>query len=135
MDNRTRLKTICAVGSRPNFMKIAPIMAAIKSSTANIEATLVHTGRHYDKAMNHQFFTAPGIPCITPRNNTERQITMGEGTNTLVGQDRDRILSVLRLPIPEARAERFPSSGMDRPPNASSTSWATGCGKTGFNRC
>ncbi|MEK9695018.1 MAG: UDP-N-acetylglucosamine 2-epimerase (non-hydrolyzing) [Candidatus Poseidoniales archaeon] len=37
--------------------------------------------------------TALGIPCITLRENTERPITVSEGTNTLVGTDKDLIIS------------------------------------------
>jgi len=37
--------------------------------------------------------TALGVPCLTLRENTERQITVEQGTNTLVGRDRDAILS------------------------------------------
>ncbi|GBE09733.1 UDP-2,3-diacetamido-2,3-dideoxy-D-glucuronate 2-epimerase [bacterium BMS3Bbin12] len=40
--------------------------------------------------------TALGIPCITIRENTERPITVEEGTNTVVGTDRERILAVVR---------------------------------------
>ena len=36
--------------------------------------------------------TALGIPCLTLRENTERPITVDEGTNTLVARDRDAIL-------------------------------------------
>jgi UDP-N-acetylglucosamine 2-epimerase (non-hydrolysing) len=39
--------------------------------------------------------TALGIPCLTMRPNTERPITVDEGTNTLVGADRCRILAVV----------------------------------------
>jgi UDP-N-acetylglucosamine 2-epimerase (non-hydrolysing) len=39
--------------------------------------------------------TALRIPCITLRENTERPITVGQGTNTLVGRDTARMLSVL----------------------------------------
>jgi UDP-N-acetylglucosamine 2-epimerase (non-hydrolysing) len=34
-----------------------------------------------------------GIPCLTLRENTERPITVDEGTNTLVGRDRGAILA------------------------------------------
>jgi UDP-N-acetylglucosamine 2-epimerase (non-hydrolysing) len=48
--------------------------------------------------------TALGVPCLTLRDNTERPITLTEGTNQLVGRDRDRIvktaLSVLEAPPP-----------------------------------
>jgi UDP-N-acetylglucosamine 2-epimerase (non-hydrolysing) len=37
--------------------------------------------------------TALGVPCLTLRNNTERPITADEGTNTIVGQDREKILA------------------------------------------
>ena len=36
--------------------------------------------------------TALGIPCLTMRENTERPITVEQGTNTMVGRDRDSIL-------------------------------------------
>ena len=36
--------------------------------------------------------TALGVPCLTMRDNTERPITAEQGTNTLVGGDRDAIL-------------------------------------------
>ncbi|NML14399.1 non-hydrolyzing UDP-N-acetylglucosamine 2-epimerase [Azohydromonas caseinilytica] len=36
--------------------------------------------------------TALGIPCLTLRENTERPITVEQGTNTLVGRDHDAIL-------------------------------------------
>jgi UDP-N-acetylglucosamine 2-epimerase (non-hydrolysing) len=37
--------------------------------------------------------TVLGIPCLTIRANTERPVTVDVGTNTLVGMDRDRIVS------------------------------------------
>ena len=55
-------KILCVVGARPNLMKIAPVMAALKAGPAPFEICLLHTGQHYDTAMNDQFFTALGIP-------------------------------------------------------------------------
>ena len=37
--------------------------------------------------------TALGVPCLTLRENTERPITVEQGTNTMVGRDRQAILS------------------------------------------
>lgn len=52
-------------GARPNFMKIAPIIKAIKLAQAagkKINYRLVHTGQHYDKKMSADFFEQLGIP-------------------------------------------------------------------------
>ncbi len=53
---------LCVVGARPNFMKIAPVMAALKRAIPYFPVRLVHTGQHYDTAMNHQHFDALGLP-------------------------------------------------------------------------
>jgi UDP-N-acetylglucosamine 2-epimerase (non-hydrolysing) len=53
-------EVLCVVGARPNFMKIAPIMAAFAARP--IAAGLVHTGQHYDAAMSDSFFEQLGIP-------------------------------------------------------------------------
>jgi len=39
--------------------------------------------------------TALGVPCLTMRENTERPITIEQGTNTLVGRDRGAILGAV----------------------------------------
>ena len=52
-------------GARPNFMKIAPIISAIKAAEAagrDMHYRLVHTGQHYDKNMSDTFFEELGIP-------------------------------------------------------------------------
>lgn len=51
--------------------------------------------------------TALGIPCVTLRNNTERPITVEQGTNTLVSNDPERILPAVRKAL---RASRKPTT-------------------------
>lgn len=58
---RRRLKVLNVVGARPNFVKIASMMAAYRETDA-IEPILVHTGQHYDAAMSDVFFRDLGIP-------------------------------------------------------------------------
>jgi UDP-N-acetylglucosamine 2-epimerase (non-hydrolysing) len=53
---------ICVVGARPNFMKIAPIMRAFEGAGFPLTPRLLHTGQHYDVAMNEQFFRQLDIP-------------------------------------------------------------------------
>ena len=64
-------------GARPNFMKIAPIIRALKARAADggaLRYRLVHTGQHYDKSMSADFFAQLGIP--KPDINLE----VGSGT-------------------------------------------------------
>ncbi len=55
------MKIINVVGARPNFMKIAPIIEAMKKYPS-IEPILVHTGQHYDKEMSKLFFDDLKLP-------------------------------------------------------------------------
>ena len=64
-------------GARPNFMKIAPIIDALKAAEAQgslLRYRLIHTGQHYDRAMSGDFFEQLGIP--KPDINLE----VGSGT-------------------------------------------------------
>lgn len=59
------------VGARPNFMKVAPVMAAFEYY-GSVAQTLVHTGQHYDHNMSEVFFRQLGIP--------EPNINLGVGS-------------------------------------------------------
>lgn len=52
-------RIVCVAGARPNYMKIKPVMDALERRGA--EVLLVHTGQHYDPAMNDVFFADLGI--------------------------------------------------------------------------
>lgn len=54
------MKIINVVGARPDFVKIAPLIAAFK--TRGIEQELVHTGQHYDAQMSQVFFDDLKLP-------------------------------------------------------------------------
>ena len=65
------------VGTRPNFMKIAPIVRAMEAISTNncfFDFRLVHTGQHYDNKMSGSFFEQLDIP--KPNVNLE----VGSGT-------------------------------------------------------
>ncbi|MCB1954267.1 MAG: UDP-N-acetylglucosamine 2-epimerase (non-hydrolyzing) [Rhodocyclaceae bacterium] len=53
---------ICIVGARPNYMKMAPILKAFARHEPPIPTLLVHTGQHYDAAMNDRLFSDLDLP-------------------------------------------------------------------------
>jgi UDP-N-acetylglucosamine 2-epimerase (non-hydrolysing) len=50
------------VGARPNFMKSAPVHAALRELAPDVELRLVHTEQHYDDSMSAVFFDELGLP-------------------------------------------------------------------------
>jgi len=74
-------RILCVVGARPNFMKMAPIMAALAELGPQVDVKLVHTGQHYDVAMNHQYFEALGIP------NPDINLEVGSGSHAVQTAD------------------------------------------------
>ena len=68
------LKVINVVGARPNFMKVAPIVEAMKRREREFAPLIVHTGQHYDAQMSDAFFRDLGLP--------EPDIHLGVGSGT-----------------------------------------------------
>ncbi|MFE1883356.1 non-hydrolyzing UDP-N-acetylglucosamine 2-epimerase [Streptomyces diastatochromogenes] len=66
-------RVVCVAGARPNYMKIKPVMDALERRGA--EVILVHTGQHYDPAMNDVFFADLGI------RPPDRFLGVGSGTH------------------------------------------------------
>ena len=63
------MKILIVVGARPNFMKAAPIINAVREFNSirgewskKISVTLVHTGQHYDAQMSDAFFADLELP-------------------------------------------------------------------------
>jgi UDP-N-acetylglucosamine 2-epimerase (non-hydrolysing) len=56
------LKVINVVGARPNFMKVAPLIEAMKRRPAEFAPLLVHTGQHYDQSMSDAFLRDLDLP-------------------------------------------------------------------------
>jgi UDP-N-acetylglucosamine 2-epimerase (non-hydrolysing) len=51
---------LLVAGTRPNFMKVAPVYRALKAR--GLDARLLHTGQHFDAAMSDVFFRDLGLP-------------------------------------------------------------------------
>jgi len=71
----SKMHILHVVGARPNFMKAAPVAAALARGGAT--QTVVHTGQHYDAGMSDIFFKELGLP--EPDVNLE----VGSGSHTL----------------------------------------------------
>jgi UDP-N-acetylglucosamine 2-epimerase (non-hydrolysing) len=76
LNSLKKYKIILVAGARPNFMKIAPLMHALKDHPI-LEPILVHTGQHYDEKMSHSFFDQLNIP--KPHINLE----VGSGSHSV----------------------------------------------------
>jgi UDP-N-acetylglucosamine 2-epimerase (non-hydrolysing) len=55
------VKVLLVAGARPNFMKVAPLIAGM-DERGGFTRVFVHTGQHFDEAMSGVFFTELGIP-------------------------------------------------------------------------
>ena len=80
-------------GARPNFMKIAPIIRAMKQFEAGggqLTYRLIHTGQHYDQRMSESFFQQLGIP--------DPDINLEVGSGTQAEQTAKIMLRYGKLP-------------------------------------
>ena len=71
-----------AVGARPNFVKLAPVIDAL-ATYSEVRQTIVHTGQHYDERMSSEVMDQLGFPCP--------DIFLGVGSGTH-GQQTGRAL-------------------------------------------
>src|ERR1700704_2896552 len=58
------LKVINVVGARPNFMKVAPLVKAMKRREHEFTPLVVHTGQHYDEMMSAAFLRDLDLPKV-----------------------------------------------------------------------
>lgn len=83
------MKVFHVVGARPNFMKVAPVLSALKARK-NVAQTLVHTGQHYDVNMSDVFFQQLELPA------PDFNLAVGSGTHaTQTAEIMTRLESVV----------------------------------------
>lgn len=86
------VKVMYVVGARPNFMKVAPVIAAAERWNADprspiqFERLLVHTGQHYDELLSAVFFRQLGLP------QPDEYLGVGSGSHA---QQTARLLETL----------------------------------------
>jgi UDP-N-acetylglucosamine 2-epimerase (non-hydrolysing) len=89
----------------PPQIRVLPPVGYLDSIALQASARLVLT----DSGGIQEETTILGIPCLTLRDNTERPITLTEGTNQLVGRDRGRIVTAARQVLASPPAPRRPA--------------------------
>ena len=65
------------VGTRPNFVKTAPVIAAMRERHPEGRHVVVHTGQHYDRSMSEVFFEELGVPA------PDHMLEVGSGSHAL----------------------------------------------------
>src|SRR5690606_19625260 len=91
------MKIDLIAGARPNFMKISPIIDAIKKAAVkgeDISFRLIHTGQHYDKNMHEGFFERLNIP--------GPDVKLGAGGGTEAEQTAASMIGYERLLLKES---------------------------------
>ena len=88
---KNKRKLLFIAGARPNFMKIAPIIRAIKRREGDLRYQLAHTGQHYDANMSDVFFDEMEIP--KPHYNLEiNSLSHGAMTGKMLEKIEDVLL-------------------------------------------
>ena len=56
------MRIVCVVGTRPNMVKMAPVIGALRRRFPDWRTATVHTGQHYDRLMSEIFLEELGMP-------------------------------------------------------------------------
>jgi UDP-N-acetylglucosamine 2-epimerase (non-hydrolysing) len=69
------MRILYVVGTRPNFVKTAPVISAMRSRLPDGRHVIVHTGQHYDRLMSEVFLQELGVPA------PDHMLEVGSGTH------------------------------------------------------
>jgi UDP-N-acetylglucosamine 2-epimerase (non-hydrolysing) len=69
------MRVLYVVGTRPNFVKTAPVIAAMRARLPEGHHVIVHTGQHYDRLMSEVFLEELGVPA------PDHMLEVGSGTH------------------------------------------------------
>jgi UDP-N-acetylglucosamine 2-epimerase (non-hydrolysing) len=90
------MKLLHVVGTRPNFVKMAPVIAALRRRDPDGRHVLVHTGQHYDPMMSEVFLEELGVPA------PDHMLGVGSGSHAAqLGGVLEAIAPVLTAEEPE----------------------------------
>jgi UDP-N-acetylglucosamine 2-epimerase (non-hydrolysing) len=69
------MRIVYVIGTRPNFVKTAPVIAALRARDLDGRHAIVHTGQHYDRLMSEVFLEELGVPA------PDHMLEVGSGTH------------------------------------------------------
>jgi UDP-N-acetylglucosamine 2-epimerase (non-hydrolysing) len=85
-----RKRLLYVVGARPNFVKMAPVIAALKRALPDAEHVVVHTGQHYDPELSDIFIDQLGVP------EPKYRLGVGSGSHAVqTGRTMERLEAVV----------------------------------------
>ena len=88
------MQILHVVGTRPNLVKMAPVIAALRERFPDWPALVVHTGQHYDRLMSEIFLEELGVP------EPDHMLGVGSGSHA------EQIAGILERSSRCSRAER-----------------------------
>jgi UDP-N-acetylglucosamine 2-epimerase (non-hydrolysing) len=71
------LRIVYVVGARPNFVKMAPVISALRARLPDAAHVLVHTGQHYDRLMSDAFVEQLRMPPV------DHSLAVGSGSHSV----------------------------------------------------
>jgi UDP-N-acetylglucosamine 2-epimerase (non-hydrolysing) len=71
------VRIVYVIGTRPNFVKTAPVIAAMRERLPDGRHAIVHTGQHYDQAMSQVFLEELNVPA------PDHMLEVGSGSHAL----------------------------------------------------
>jgi UDP-N-acetylglucosamine 2-epimerase (non-hydrolysing) len=90
------MRIVYVVGTRPNFVKTAPVIGAMRERHPEGHHVVVHTGQHYDRAMSEVFFEELGVPA------PDHMLEVGSGSHALqTARTMERLEPVLVAERPD----------------------------------
>ncbi len=90
------MRIVYVVGTRPNFVKTAPVIGALRERLPAGKHTIVHTGQHYDRLMSEVFLEELGVPA------PDHMLEVGSGSHA---QQTARVMERLEPILLEERPD------------------------------
>jgi UDP-N-acetylglucosamine 2-epimerase (non-hydrolysing) len=90
------MRIVYVVGTRPNFVKTAPVIAALRARLPEGRHAIVHTGQHYDRLMSEVFLEELGVPA------PDHMLEVGSGSHA---QQTARVMERLEPVLEEERPD------------------------------